>query len=107
LNQNVGGCSATSPPGDANRLGKYDGSDLALSGASPDPVESMLCAGDALKTFPGAVPDPAGLVCCSSDVLVCLGDAVSLGSSSMTVTTPNATIKAVTLIVVSRRLLLR
>ena len=122
-NQNVGGSDSISPPGGANRPGKYTaafsdegagsgdspdaaGSAFEFSGASAESVEYILCPGDALELTSRASPELVAFVRCSSDVLELLGDAISPGCSRITVINPSAASNAATLTEASRRLLL-
>ena len=100
-NQNVGGSDSTSPPGGANRLGKYVGRESdAGSRGSTDAACSDTERGIT------APPESVGYMLCAIDGLELLGDAISPGCSSITVINPRAASNAATLTDESKRLLL-
>ncbi len=100
-NQNVGGSDSTSPPGGANRPGKYVGRESAAGNR-----DSTDAAGSGTERVTTAAPESVGYILCSIDVLDLLGDAISPGCSSITVINPSAASNAATLTDASKRLLL-
>jgi hypothetical protein len=100
-NQNVGGSDSTSPPGGANRRGKYVGRSSAAGNR-----DSTDAAGSDTERVIAAPPESVGYMLCPIDVLVLLGDAISPGCSSITVINPRAASNAATLTDESKRLLL-
>ena len=101
--QNVAGCDSTSPPGGANWLGKYAG---RYSDADAGNRDSPDAAGSDMERVIVAPPASVEYRLCSIDVLGVLGEAISRGCSSITVTNPSAAIKAATFTDAFKRLLL-
>ena len=101
--QNVAGCASTSPLGGANWPGKYAG---RYSDADAGKRDSPDATGPDTERVIGAPPESVDWRLCSIDALERLGDAVSRGCSSITVTNPSTAIKAATFTVVFKRLLL-
>jgi hypothetical protein len=101
--QNVAGCGSTPPLGGANWPGKYAG---RYSDADAGNRDSPDAAGSDMERVIGAPPASVGYRLCSIDVLGLLGEAVSRGCSSITVTNPSAAIKAATFTDALKRLLL-
>lgn len=101
--QNVGGCGSTSPPGGANWPGKYAGGD---SDADAGKRDSPDAARSDMERIIGAPPASVRYGLCSTDVAGLLGEAVSRGCSSITVTNPSAASKAATFTDANKRFLL-
>jgi hypothetical protein len=101
--QNVGGCGSTSPLGGANWPGKYAG---RCSDVDAGKRDSPGVAGSGAERLIGAPPASVRCEPCSTDVPAVLGEAVSRGCSSITVTNPSAAIRAATFIDASKRFLL-